>query len=115
MRSARDPREPVHNKCPRRQWAPSRSTGVSHLNSKVVVVTGASSGLGRLSVEALALAGHTVYAAMRDIAGHNASRAEAAAYFAKDNGVDLRSVEMDVRSTISVDAAVDKIFNANGR
>jgi NAD(P)-dependent dehydrogenase (short-subunit alcohol dehydrogenase family) len=85
------------------------------LSSKVVVVTDASSGLGWLSVEALALAGHTVYAAMRDVSGHNASRVEAATYFAKDNGVDLRSVEMDVRSTLSVDAAVDKIFNANGR
>src|SRR5262245_37411989 len=85
------------------------------LSGKVIVVTGASSGLGWLSAEALALAGHTVYASMRDVAGHNASRAEGAGYFAKDNGVDLRTVEMDVQSTSSVNAAVEKIFNANGR
>jgi len=81
----------------------------------VVVVTGASSGFGRLSAEALSLAGHTVYASMRDTNGRNASQVEAVEYFAKDNGVDLRAVEMDVQSQASVDAAVEKVFNANGR
>jgi NAD(P)-dependent dehydrogenase (short-subunit alcohol dehydrogenase family) len=81
----------------------------------VIVVTGASSGFGRLSAEALALAGHTVYATMRDTNGRNASQVEAVEYFAKDNGVDLRALEMDVQSQPSVDAAVEKVFNANGR
>jgi NAD(P)-dependent dehydrogenase (short-subunit alcohol dehydrogenase family) len=81
----------------------------------VIVVTGASSGFGRLSAEALALAGHTVYASMRDTAGRNASQVEAVGSFAKDNGVDLRAVEMDVQSQSSVDAAIDNVFNANGR
>ncbi|MCV7444458.1 SDR family NAD(P)-dependent oxidoreductase [Mycobacterium paraense] len=81
----------------------------------VVVLTGASSGFGRLSAEALALAGHTVYASMRDTAGRNALQVEAVEYFAKDNGVELRAVEMDVQSQPSVDAAIDKVFNANGR
>jgi NAD(P)-dependent dehydrogenase (short-subunit alcohol dehydrogenase family) len=81
----------------------------------VIVVTGASSGFGRLSAEALSLAGHTVYASMRDTTGRNAHNAEAAAYFAKDNGVELRTLEMDVRSQSSVDAAIERVFNANGR
>jgi NAD(P)-dependent dehydrogenase (short-subunit alcohol dehydrogenase family) len=52
---------------------------------------------------------------MRDIAGRNASHAEAVGYFGKDNGVDPRIVEPDVQSQSSMDAAVEKVFNANGR
>jgi NAD(P)-dependent dehydrogenase (short-subunit alcohol dehydrogenase family) len=39
---------------------------------KAVVNTGASSGFGRLSADALAKAGHIVYASTRDTAGRNA-------------------------------------------
>ena len=35
------------------------------MGHEVIVVTGASIGFGRLTAEALALAGHTVYALMR--------------------------------------------------
>lgn len=85
------------------------------MGQDVIVVTGASSGFGRLSAESLALAGHTVYASIRDTRGRNASQVEAISYFAKDNGVDLRTVEMDVQSQFSVDAAIGRVFEANGR
>jgi NAD(P)-dependent dehydrogenase (short-subunit alcohol dehydrogenase family) len=39
---------------------------------KVIVVTGASSGFGALASRALASAGHTVYAGMRDMEGSSA-------------------------------------------
>jgi len=42
---------------------------------QVIVITGASSGFGRLSANALAKAGHTVYASMRDTKGRNAAQA----------------------------------------
>ena len=41
---------------------------------QVIVITGASSGFGRLSANALAKAGHTVYASMRETTGRNAGR-----------------------------------------
>jgi NAD(P)-dependent dehydrogenase (short-subunit alcohol dehydrogenase family) len=39
---------------------------------KVIVITGASSGFGAFAARALARAGHTVYASMRDTTGRNA-------------------------------------------
>src|SRR5438132_8518960 len=80
---------------------------------KVIVITGASSGFGRLSANALAKAGHTVYASMRDIDGRNAPQVEAAAKFAKENNVDLRTIELDVASQSSANAAIQKIVSDN--
>jgi NADP-dependent 3-hydroxy acid dehydrogenase YdfG len=70
---------------------------------KIIVITGASSGFGGLTARALAKAGHTVYASMRDTTGQNARQVEEAKKFAKDNKVDLRSIELDVTSQASVD------------
>lgn len=85
------------------------------MSKKIILITGASSGFGRLTAEALARAGHAVYASMRDIAGRNAANVEAVAKFSKDNGVDMRTVELDVQSPDSVDAAVTKLIADNGR
>src|SRR6202795_490143 len=82
---------------------------------KVIVITGASSGFGALTARALAKAGHIVYASMRDTAGRNAPQVEAAAKFAKENKVDLRTIELDVASQSSADAAIQKIVSDNGR
>jgi len=81
---------------------------------KVIVITGASSGFGRLSANALAKAGHTVYASMRDTDGRNAPHVEAAAKFAQENNVDLRTIELDVASQSSADAAIQKIVRETG-
>ena len=48
------------------------------MNSKqVVLITGSSTGFGRLFTETLARKGHTVFATMRDPAGRNAKNAAA--------------------------------------
>lgn len=74
-----------------------------------ILITGASSGFGAMTARALSLAGHSVYATMRDIGGRNAPRAEEAAAFAAEHRVDLRTAEMDVTDEASVAACITKI------
>lgn len=81
----------------------------------IVVITGASSGFGALTARALADAGNTVYAGMRETAGRNAPQAEAAVDYASERGVDLRAIEIDVNSQESVDAAIAQIEAEHGR
>ena len=83
--------------------------------NEVIVITGASSGFGAMSARKLADAGHTVYAGMRATTGRNASQVEAAERYAAEHGVDLRAVELDISDQASVDAAVAKIIEEQGR
>jgi NAD(P)-dependent dehydrogenase (short-subunit alcohol dehydrogenase family) len=82
---------------------------------QVIVITGASSGFGRLSANALAEAGHTVYASMRDTAVRNAAQVADVEKYAKDHHVDLRAIELDVGSQPSADVAIAKIVAEQGR
>lgn len=66
--------------------------------NQVILVTGASSGFGAMSSRALADAGHSVYAGMRETAGRNAPQVEAATDYARAHGVSLQAIELDVQS-----------------
>ncbi|SFR29949.1 NADP-dependent 3-hydroxy acid dehydrogenase YdfG [Lentzea waywayandensis] len=79
--------------------------------SKVVLISGASSGFGALTARALADTGHTVYAGMRDVGGRNAPAAAEAA----GHPGDLRTVELDVSSDSSVGQAVQTVLDQAGR
>lgn len=82
--------------------------------NSIIVITGASSGFGLMSARALAQAGHTVYAGMRDTASRNAARAAQLRQEAIEQGIDLRPIEMDVASQASVDTAIAHIIAAHG-
>jgi NAD(P)-dependent dehydrogenase (short-subunit alcohol dehydrogenase family) len=82
---------------------------------QVIVITGASSGFGRLSANALARAGHIVYASMRGTRDRNAAEVVDVQKYAADNKVDLRAIELDVGSQASADAAIAQIVAEQGR
>src|SRR5258708_15621708 len=82
---------------------------------QVIVITGASSGFGALAARALADAGHTVYASMRETTGRNAPQVEAVNAYASGQQVDLRAVDLDVASDDSAKAAIAKVIADNGR
>jgi NAD(P)-dependent dehydrogenase (short-subunit alcohol dehydrogenase family) len=82
---------------------------------KTILISGASSGFGAMTARALADAGHTTYASMRDIDGHSKNAAAEAATYAREHDVDLRTVEMDVSDQLSVDSAVAEVLGEAGR
>jgi NAD(P)-dependent dehydrogenase (short-subunit alcohol dehydrogenase family) len=83
--------------------------------SKVVLITGASSGFGRLTAEAIAKAGHIVYGSMRHTTTRNAPVVEELTKFSQTSRVDLRALELDVQNQDSVEAAVARVIAEQGR
>lgn len=72
--------------------------------SRIILITGASSGFGRDTAETLAAAGHRVFATMRDMNGRHSAVAEAL----RNKGIE--TLDLNVTSDASVDAAFKTLF-----
>jgi NAD(P)-dependent dehydrogenase (short-subunit alcohol dehydrogenase family) len=78
---------------------------------EVTLVTGTSSGFGRLAAASLARRGHRVFAGVRDIAGRNEKAAAELASLHEN----LTVVELDVTDQDSAGRAVAEVIAAAGR
>ncbi len=85
------------------------------MSNKVVVVTGASSGFGKLTVLELARRGHIVVATMRDVDGRNSAIRDELLETAKAEGNPLQVLEMDVADDASVQSTIDAVIAQHGR
>jgi NAD(P)-dependent dehydrogenase (short-subunit alcohol dehydrogenase family) len=86
------------------------------MNSKqVVLITGSSTGFGRLFTETLARKGHTVFATMRDPGGRNTKNASEIRWLAEKESLPVHVLEMDVNDEASVERAVDAAVAKAGR
>src|SRR5271154_6498968 len=68
---------------------------------KVILVTGASTGIGLACATALHAAGHTVYGSSRDLG--------------RLKSVPFKAIELDVTSDSSAKSAIKKIIDAEGK
>src|SRR5258706_13819915 len=82
---------------------------------QTILVTGSTSGFGRLTVETLARQGYRVFAGMRAAAGKNAPAAEALRALAQREQLALHLVEIDVTDDTSVEQAIAAIIGSTDR
>jgi len=83
--------------------------------AQIALVTGASSGFGRMIATDLAEAGITAYASMRGTTTKNTQAVADIAAEAKQKGIDLRTIELDVQDQASIDAAIAQIIAEQGK
>jgi NAD(P)-dependent dehydrogenase (short-subunit alcohol dehydrogenase family) len=83
--------------------------------TQTILVTGSTSGFGRLTVETLARQGYRVFAGMRAAAGKNAPVAEELRALAQRERLALHLVEIDVTDDASVEQAIAVIIETTGR
>jgi NAD(P)-dependent dehydrogenase (short-subunit alcohol dehydrogenase family) len=81
----------------------------------VVLITGASSGFGRLIAETLARKQFQVFATMRNVKGRNAAAAREIAELAARESLSFQTLELDVTDDLSVESAVSKVVLQCGR
>jgi NAD(P)-dependent dehydrogenase (short-subunit alcohol dehydrogenase family) len=83
--------------------------------NQVVLITGTSSGFGRLIAETLARKNYQVFATMRDVNGRNSTAARELREIAARESLSLQTLELDVTKDFSVESAVSKTVLQCGR
>jgi NAD(P)-dependent dehydrogenase (short-subunit alcohol dehydrogenase family) len=83
--------------------------------TQTILVTGSTSGFGRLTVETLARQGYIVFAGMRAAAGKNAPAADELRALAQQEHLALHIVELDITDEASVVQAIESIVGITGR
>lgn len=81
---------------------------------KNILITGASSGFGRLTAELLAQDSYHVFATMRDINQKNKQAADELKQLASEKGLRLETIELDVTTEASVNQAVQQVSERVG-
>jgi NAD(P)-dependent dehydrogenase (short-subunit alcohol dehydrogenase family) len=88
----------------------------SELNAKrVILVTGGSSGFGRLIAETLARKGYNVFATMRAVQDRNANAAAELRELAERESLQLRVLELDVTDDAAVERCVNTVIAQTDR
>ena len=82
---------------------------------EVILITGTSTGFGRLMSETLARKGYTVFASMRNVAGHNAINSAELRHLAEAEDLALHVIELDVTDDASVENGVNDVLVQAGR
>lgn len=80
-----------------------------------VLITGSSSGFGQSIAKVLLEKGFTVFATMRGVEGKNVGPATALKEFAADKSGRLHVLDLDVTSDASVQGAVDRALELEGK
>ncbi|AHF79218.1 Short chain oxidoreductase (plasmid) [Sodalis praecaptivus] len=78
-----------------------------------ILITGASSGFGAMTAEALARAGHQIFATMRDPKANDGAAARKVTELAAA-GCAIEAIQLDVTDEASVMAAVEHALTASG-
>jgi NAD(P)-dependent dehydrogenase (short-subunit alcohol dehydrogenase family) len=84
-------------------------------SNQVILITGSSTGFGRMFAETLARKGHTVFATMRDPGGRNAKNSSEIRTLAEKDSLPIYVLELDVTNDVSVERAVDAAIAKAGR
>ncbi|TPI35388.1 SDR family oxidoreductase [Mesorhizobium sp. B3-1-6] len=82
---------------------------------QTILITGASSGFGAMTAEALARAGHRVYASMRHPQARGGTAVAEVERLAREEKLAIRALALDVLSEVSIEAAVETILAEAGR